>query len=278
VNKWVVRFWGVLALVALGALIGTSVWPAEPGGTPDALLPNEAPSDVTVAGPWVPFLPADIDVPTRPLVTDRPVKPNPQLAASALHAFFRTTEETYIARALANAHARLATASRSQPDARRAADVLLRRGLNAMEVDELLSRHKLDYMSLETKAPVSDGSVMTHATLAGAPRARLPGTIAEQVEHDIDRYRYYFEQRARMSATTEESAHELELARSPEVGVYRVEVAGTYRDLAELIEETEVRGVVAEIDGQRARVFDDWMAEQRKNTRIIRTRRVLVGE
>jgi hypothetical protein len=27
-NKWMVRFWGVLALVALGALIGTTVWPA----------------------------------------------------------------------------------------------------------------------------------------------------------------------------------------------------------------------------------------------------------
>jgi len=30
VNKWMVRFWGVLALLALGALIGTTVWPAVP--------------------------------------------------------------------------------------------------------------------------------------------------------------------------------------------------------------------------------------------------------
>jgi hypothetical protein len=32
VNKWMVRFWGVLALVALGALIGTTVWSAVPMG------------------------------------------------------------------------------------------------------------------------------------------------------------------------------------------------------------------------------------------------------
>jgi hypothetical protein len=29
-----VRFWGVLALVALGALIGTTVWSAVPAGMP----------------------------------------------------------------------------------------------------------------------------------------------------------------------------------------------------------------------------------------------------
>jgi hypothetical protein len=57
--------------------------------------------------------------------------------------------------------------------------------------------------------------------------------------------------------------------------VYRVEVVGTYRGLAALMDEEEVRGVMAELDGQRAQTFDRWLAEQRKNMRVIRTRRVL---
>jgi hypothetical protein len=75
----------------------------------------------------------------------------------------------------------------------------------------------------------------------------------------------------RLSASAENPARDREIARSPEVGVYRVEVAGTNRDLAALIGEPEVRGVVAEVDGQRARAYDNWMAEQRENTRIIGT-------
>jgi hypothetical protein len=233
VNKWMVRFWGVLALVALGALIGTTVWPAVP------------------------------------------VTPNPKLAREALHGFFRTSDETYIEKALVEERLRVTKAALLIPEERRAADVLLRRGFNALEVEQLLLRHGLEYMSCEVKTPVSDGSVMTMWALSGGPVPRLPGSISQQVERDIGRFRYQFEERANLSGDAETAAHDREIARSPEIGVYRVEVVGTYRGLAALMDEREVRGVMAELDGQRAQAFDRWLTEQRKNIRVIRTRRVL---
>jgi len=238
-----VRFWGVLALVALGALIGTTVWSAVPVGRP---------------------------------ITNRPVTPNPKLAREALHGFFRTSDETYIEKALAEERLRITRAALLIPEERRAADVLLRRGFNGFEVEQLLLRHGLEYMSCEVKTPVSDGSAMTMWALSGGPVPRLPGPVSEQVERDIGRFRYQFEERANLSQDAETAAHDREIARSPEIGVYRVEVVGTYRGLAALMDENEVRGVMAELDGQRAQGFDQWLAEQRKNMRVIRTRRVLV--
>jgi len=217
---------------------------------------------------------ASLAIPTGRLITNRPVKPNPQLAREALSGFLKTSDEGTIERITSQEHARLQQASNVTPEERRAGDVLLRRGLNALEVQQLLSRHRLEYMSCEVKTPMaSNGTVMTMWSMAGGPAPRLPGPIAEQVERDISRHRYVFEEQAKLAAGAEDAAYQREAARSPEMGVYRVEVVGTYRDLAQLIQEEVVRGVYAERDGARAKSFDEMLADQRKNMRIIRTRR-----
>lgn len=33
-NKWLVRFWGLVALASLAALVASTVWPATPPGLP----------------------------------------------------------------------------------------------------------------------------------------------------------------------------------------------------------------------------------------------------
>ena len=138
----------------------------------------------------------------------------------------------------------------------------------------MLNRHRLEYMSCEVKTPMpSNGTVMTMWSLAGGPVPRLPGPISVQVERDISRHRYVFEEQAKLAADAEDVAYQREAARSPEMGVYRVEVVGTQRDLEQLINEEVVRGVYAEQDGSRAKSFDQMLA--RTPTRIIRTRRPL---
>ncbi len=247
-NKWWVRFWGFVALAALGALIATSARPASmPPGTP---VPRGG-----------------------RMVSDRPITPNAEIALSAAMAFFRTPDEGFIERRLAAAHASLTEAARADPEALRAADVLLLRGFNSLEVERLLSRHRLDYMSCETKTPVSDGTVMTMMTFFGGPIPRLPLSIAELVEMDIGRARHNFLWRAQQSADPEDSARLREMGLSQEIGVYRVEIVGTQRDLRNLIAEADVRGVVAEADGARARSFAKVLSEMPKELPpVIRTR------
>ena len=94
-NKWMVRLWGWLALVALAALIGSSVWSAEPN----------APGEESRAAPLMfgePFY-----LPRGPLVTDRPISPDPKLAREALHGFFRTSDDAYIEGTVAPVSARV---------------------------------------------------------------------------------------------------------------------------------------------------------------------------
>jgi hypothetical protein len=263
VNKWMVRLWGMLALVALAALIGSSVWSAE------IEPPDEEPRAAT------PMSGEPFHIPRGPFVTDRSITPDPKLAREALHGFFRTSDDAYIGAVLKKEHQRIAQASLQTPDAVRATDILLRRGLNARDVETLLVRHQLEYMSCELKTPVSDGTVMTMWALSGGPIPRLPGPISQQVARDIARFRHQFEQRAQIESQPELATRSREVARSPQIGVYRIEVMGTYRNLAALLQEPDVHGIVAEQDGQRAQAFAKWLEENQKNVRVIRTRRVL---
>jgi hypothetical protein len=215
VNKWMVRFWGLLALVSLAMLVATSAWP---------------------------------------------VTPNPQLASESMRGFLKVPDEATGDRVLANYHEMLRRAAEEEPEAVRAADVLLRRGFDASEVERLLMRHGLDYMSCELKTPVSDCTAMTMWNFVGGPFV-LPMTgvpIAKRVQRDIGRWRYRFMQDSKLGGPPEMTEKRREIALSREIGVYRVEVIGTQRALLALAQEPEVRGVVAETDGVRARGFEEW--------------------
>jgi hypothetical protein len=217
VNKWMVRFWGLLALASLAMLVATTAWP---------------------------------------------VTPNPRLALGSMLGFLRVPDEATGNRVLANYHARLRRSADAEPEAVRAADVLLRRGFDAVEVEQLLERHGLDYMSCELKTPVSDGTAMTMWNFVGgpflAPMTGIP--IAELVARDIGRWRSRFMHDSTLGGPPEMAAKRREIALSQEIGVYRVEVAGTQRALVALLQEPEVRGVVAETDGARARGFEELKA------------------
>ncbi len=58
-----------------------------------------------------------------------------------------------------------------------------------------------------------------------------------QVERDISRHRYVFEEQAKLAADAEDAAYQRETARSAKMGVYRVKVVGVQRALAQLINE-----------------------------------------
>lgn len=229
-NKWMQRFWGLLALVSLAMLIASTAWP---------------------------------------------VTPNPQLALESMRGFLKVPDEATGQAVLARYHEELRRAAAEEPEAQRAADVLLRRGFDAIEVEQLLIRHALDYMSCEVKTPVSDGTAMTMWSFAGSPLP-LPmhGSIAERVERDISRWRHRFLRDAALDLPADMKEKRREVALSGEIGVYRVEVVGSRRALLALLREPEVRGVVAEVDGVRARYFEAYKAHALQMP-VIRTRRVL---
>jgi len=232
-----VRFWGFVALGALIGLIVTTAWPHqhEPGTT----------SGMSSGAQRLPD--------TRYF---RPIEPNSKLAREALLGFMRVPDEGIAQRQLDRAHERLRRDARSEPEAMRAADVLLRRGFNAGEVDALLNRHALGFASVEAKTPVSDGTVMTFWVTQYGPPPHIPGTIAEQVERILGRQRLFFLRRARSEGDTERGLWAREIASSHELGVYRVELWGLQRELLALLDEPEVRGVVADVSELRAASFE----------------------
>lgn len=282
-NKWIVRLWGLLALVSLAMLVATTAWPGQ-GGNSDAELADSAlhgflqmrlqehqrvravfvdeDESMVVSARKVQLYerPPGFSPSGRMRVTDWPVTPNPRLAVGSMLGFLKVPDEATGDRVLANYHEMLRRAAEEEPEALRAADVLLRRGFNASEVDRLLVRHGLDYMSCELKTPVSDGTAMTMWNLVGGPMI-LPMTgvpIAERVERDIGRWRYRFMHDSTLGGPSEMADKRREIALSREIGVYRVEVVGTQRALLAMTKEPEVRGVVAEPDGVRARGFEEW--------------------
>ena len=226
-NKWMVRFWGFIALAALAALLATSAWPQT--GPPDG---------------------------ARSMRRYPPVAPNPKLALEALLGFTRSPEERFAQQAVDRAHRRLREQEDDEPEALRGADVILRRGYNAGEVEALLTRHELGFASLEAKTPVSDGTVMTIWRTQFGPMPRIPGSIAEQVERNLGGMRMQFLRRAQLDGDIEQSRRAREIATSPELGVYRVEVWGRVHSLVQLLAEPDVRGVLADTNGLRAQGFE----------------------
>jgi len=214
-----VRFWGFVTLGALLALIASSAWPGEP---------------------------------RRYL----PVTPNEQLAREALRGFTRTPNETIAQQVLDAAHERLRAAAQVSPDALQAADVLLRRGYNSGEVEALLTRHSLGFASVEAKTPVSDGTVMTLWSRQYGPPPNLPGTIAEQVDRLLGRQRMQFLRNSQLLGDTDQARRLREIGLSRELGVYRVEVWGRQEALLALLDEPDVRGVIAESNGLRAASYE----------------------
>jgi hypothetical protein len=228
------RFWGFVALASLFALIATTVW-----------------SQGAVAR------------------RDPPVSPNQTIALDALVGFTALGDEGLAQQFLNRVRQRLRLAAAADPDAPRTGKVLLRRGLGPAEVDALLSRHGLGFAGAEAKTPVSDGTVMTMWATQFGPFPAPPGTIAEQVERNLGGQRMLFLRRAQAAGNTQEGRLAREIATSHELGVYRLDVWGKQGSLAALLDEADVRGVMAD-DNDRLAVFYEARRREMDATPIIR--------
>jgi hypothetical protein len=179
-----------------------------------------------------------------------PVQPNAALAADSAQGFLRTTEPALIAQIEARARQELEAGALKAPQERRAANVLLRRGLTGSGVQLLLEPHAFTLTGIEAKCPVKPpGSPFT--TFTGLREvAGTPGSIEQKVDRIIGGQRLLFEQQAQQLAKSPgmepAAAQAREVATSREFAVYRVEVLGTREALLALSKESFVRLVVVD--------------------------------
>ena len=118
--------------------------------------------------------------------------------------------------------------------------------MTVITVEESLS----GWYSVVRRAKTPENIARAYARLADTVRALADFRILAFEEAAIARFRHQFEQRALIEVQPELATRSREVARSPQIGVYRIEVMGTYRNLAALLQEPDVHGIVAEQDGR----------------------------
>jgi hypothetical protein len=119
----------------------------------------------------------------------------------------------------------------------------------------------LGLASLEARLPLSDGNVITMGSNLLGPFPRFPGTITEQVEKVLGRWRLNYLRRAQQEGDTNQGRLAREAALSRELGVYELEVWGSLRFLCELLDEPDVRGVVPFAGAELAAHYDQQRLE-----------------
>jgi hypothetical protein len=175
-------------------------------------------------------------------------RPSPStLARSALQGVLRQATQKSLDATVRQAHRGLAEHAARTPDAPTSASLVLTDGLGASAAAGLLSRHRLDLISVEAKEPVgTSGEVQT---MWFSDFDQLDGTLSEKLERTIGKARFRYFRQASV-APAAEKAKLRELA-TGDIRLYRLEVAATYGTLAGLVDQPSILAVLPDADDRK---------------------------